>query len=283
MKIFKITEQLNGDYFTFYDNAQGTILREFEGFEYASVKVAIDDVAGPYGSVYITSKFGARRFAIKGDLISDTIYALRQRLQKALRQTGTIKLIQFTTYDDLELQCEAEVVSVVSPYTHKIHEYLIEFKAPDWRFYSQELITQEMGITSVLGGADIQLPETPVTIDDTPPAGTEINNIVINNGDEITDPIFRITGPGTNFTIENITSDKTLTLTSVIVGGDTVEIDVKNRTVIKNGTDNLYPDVDGDFWSLLPGENELRFFVESDDEIAVTKLEVIFRHAYSGI
>lgn len=283
MKIIKVTEQQSGNYFTFYDNYLGSILREFEGFEYPETKVAIDDVAGNYGSVYITSKFGRRRFAIKGELISDDVFSLRHTLQKATRQTGQLKLVQFTTYDDRLLQCEAEVVKVNMPYTHRIHTYLIEFIAPDWRFYSQELVTREMAVSTIMGGTSIPFTLIPVSLDATPPTESEITNIIINDGNEVTDPIFRITGPGTDFTIQNITSGKTLLLTDTLIADDVVEIDVKNRTVILNGTDNLYPSISGDFWSLEPGENEMRFFIESGSTNMVSKLEVIYRHAYSGI
>jgi hypothetical protein len=283
MKRITITEQQNNNSFTLHDNDIGTILRSFTGFEYADVKESIDDVAGDYGSTYITSKFGRRRFSISGDLVGSDVFLKRRTLSTALRQTGIIKLVKFTTYDDLDLQCEAEVVKQVNPYNHKVHTFLIEMVAPDWRFYSQEEIMQQLGVTVVPGGTDIPFEEIPVSIDATPPAGTEVTNIIINEGNEVTDPILKLYGPGTTFIMENITTGDTLTLSATIVEGDEVEINVKERTVIKNGVTNLYPDLTGDFWSLAPGENELRFFVNSGDEVGITKLEVIFRHAYSGI
>jgi hypothetical protein len=281
MKILTITEQQDNNTFTFYDNYLGTILRAFEGFEYADVRESIDDVAGNYGATYITSKFGKRRVSISGDLIDSDIFAMRRRLARALRQTGTMKLITFTTYDDLALQFEAEVVKALNPYTHKTHSFLIEMIAPDWRFYSQTLKEQIMGETILRGGTSIPaiIPMSfPVPTD---PA-TEINNIVINEGSETTDPIFTITGPGTDFTVGNVTTDQEFTLSSTLAGGDVIEIDVKTRSVIKNGTDNLYPDFTGDFWSLIPGENELRFFVGTD-LTADTNLKVSYRDAYGGI
>lgn len=281
MKIITITEQQDGNAFTFYDNSLGTILRAFEGFEYADVRESIDDVAGPYGSTYITSKFGRRRISISGDLVSSDVFTLRQSLSKALRQTGIMKLVKFTTYDDLNLQCEAEVVKVTNPYTHKVHSFLIEMIAPDWRFYSQELMSQDVGQTLVVGGTSI-----PATI----PMGfpvpsdpeTEINNIINNMGNEVTDPVFTIHGPGTNFTIGNITTGEEFVLTTVLTNTDEVVIDVKARTIVKNGTDNLYTDFSGDFWSLIPGENELRFLVDSG-LTTETNLNLSFRYAYSGI
>ncbi len=51
---------------------------------------------------------------------------------------------------------------------------------------------------------------------------------------------------------------------------------------VNHGTVNLYPDITGEFWSLVPGENELRFSVSSGADLN-TLLEVSFRDAYGGI
>lgn len=281
MKTLKITEQLNNDYFPFFDNENGTILRSFEGFEYASVQNSIDDVAGPYGSVYVNSKHGRRQVGITGDLVGADIYTNRSLLLRALRQTGTLKLIEFTTYDDLALQFEAEVVKFVLPYTHQIHTFLIELVAPDWRFYSQELKSFDIDQTLIKGGATIPT-EIPMPIDLDTSVDSEHVSILTNDGNEVTDPVITVTGPGTGFTMGNFTSDKSFVLSSTLSGGDEVIIDIKNRTVVKNGTDNLYPDITGDFWSLLPGDNELRFLVDSDatDD---TNLNFTYRDAYNGI
>ena len=171
------------------------------------------------------------------------------------------------------------MVKVLNPYTHSVHSFLIEFKAPDWRFYSQVLTSHDMGQTFVKGGGAI-----PMAIPWAIPVSTAsvIDKIVTNQGNEATDPIFTITGPGTTFTITNFTTGKTFILSTTLGAGDVVVIDIKNRTVILNGTDNLYPDITGDFWSLIPGENELRFFVTGGLTVD-TNLNLSYRDAYNGV
>ncbi len=140
---------------------------------------------------------------------------------------------------------------------------------------------QSLGQTFISGGAAI--PATiPMSLGVSLSSEQSSEKIVTNEGTESTDPVFTITGPGTNFTIGNATTDKEFILNSVLSGGDIVVIDIKNRTVVKNGTDNLYPDITGDFWSLVPGENELRFNVQSGADFD-TLLTVAFRDAYGGI
>jgi hypothetical protein len=280
MKQITILEQLNGDYFTLYDNAQGSTLNDFEGFEYATVVPSIDELAGDYGAVYINSKHSTRRLSIKGDLISSDVFTLRRTLLKALRQTGTIKLLSFITYDNLLLQTEAEVVKMTNPYNHSVHSFLIEFLAPDWRFYSQELHSVNLPKTIVSGGASIPFPTIPLSIPISVDATTL--HIITTAGNEATDPVFTITGPGENFIIENVTAGKQFILDYTLTSGQEVVIDVKNRTVVLDGTTNLYPFITGEFWSLLPGDNDLRFFISNGADVE-TNLNVVYRDAYNGI
>ena len=281
MKQITIVEQLDNNQFTLYDNKLGSILREFSGFEYPTVQESIDDVAGPYGSVYITSKYGRRPLSVLGDIVTADPYAMRRQLQKALRQTGTIKLLKFTTYDDLNLQCEAEVVKVRMPYTHTVHTFLIEFVAPDWRFYSQDLVSQDVGLTIIRGGFAIPT-AIPISFMSPSSESTLVNNIITNMGNEITDPVFTIHGPGNGFTIGNGTTEEQFVLDYLLGADDVVVIDVKRRTVVLNGVTNIYSAIDGDFWSIPLGESDLRFLV--DEGLTMnTNLNVAFRHAYAGI
>lgn len=282
MKNLTIIEQLDGNQFTFYDNRLGSILNGFEGFEYPTVRPSIDDVAGEYGAVYVNSKYGTRRAAVRGDLVSDDVFGDRRLLLKALRQTGEIKLIKFQTYDDLLLQFEAEVIKVANPYTHKVHSFLIELLAPDWRFYSQEQQAFLIDRTYLAGGTSIPA-IIPMSFPLSTNPETQINSIVTNAGSEVTDPEFLIDGPGEDFTIRNVTTDKEFTLATVLGATDQIIVDVRNRTAILNGTTNVYSDLGGELWSLVPGENEMRFFIGSGFSELQTSLIVRFRDAYGGV
>lgn len=271
------------DTFTFYNNAAGTILNRFEGFEYPSVIASIDDLSGPYGSTYITSKFGSRRFSISGDLVSADVFNLRIELLKAVRQTGVIKLIKFTTYDNRLLQTEAEVVKMVNPYNHSVHTFLIEMIAPDYRFYSQTEKNLPVSTSFLGGGVSIPFPEIPVSIEadvEDPEGGV---HFLTNEGNAPTDPVFKIYGPGTDFALHNIATDEVINIDTTLVEGDVLVINVKERTIVLNGTDNLYSAFSGDFFSLIPGENETRFFISSGFVDGTTRMEAIYRDAWDGI
>lgn len=282
MQSIKLINQTTNEYFVFYDNYLGTILHDFVGFESPEIKAAIDDVSGPLGAHYVTSKSGPRHVSFQADIVSSDVYTLRRTLSSVLRQTGQMKLIQFTTYDGLTLQFEAEVTKYLNPYTHGVHQLLIELLAPDFRFYSQIEHSYDLVQTIVQGGAAIPA-AIPLAI-----VGNASNllstRIITNAGNEETFPKFTIPGPGTGFTISNVVTGKSFVLSSTLTDSDTVVIDTHplKRTVVKNGTDNLYPDFSGDFWSLAPGENEINFIVGSGAGVT-TLLNNLFRDAYSGL
>ena len=193
-----------------------------------------------------------------------------------LTQEGTLKLIKFTTYDDLELQCEAEITKVIAPYTHSIHNYMIEAICPDWRFFSQTLKTYDTGETTVRGGMAI-----PARVPFDLQTGINSNNL-FNYGNEISDPIFTITGPGTGFAIGNSSTDEEFRLDLTLIAGDEVVVDVVERTVLKNGVLNVFPNFSGDFWRLKAGNNNLRFVIDSGSNVD-TNLHIEYRDAYNGI
>jgi hypothetical protein len=220
--------------FTFYDNANGTILRSFEGFEYPSVRDVIEDISGKGGATYVTSKFGRRLVSWSGDLVSSSVFTLRRTMLEALRQQGRMKLIKFTTYDDLALQFEAEITKVLNPYTHSIHSFLIEAVAADWRFFSQAEVEDEVEDGAV--------------------------GVISNLGNEETDPVFRIDGPGTSFFVDTWKYRKKITIDYTKVEDDETDFpflvshtDTDLAKALASGYDIVFTDASG---NKLPHEIE---------------------------
>jgi len=240
MKQITVLDEITAKTFTFYDNANGIILREFEGFDYPAVREVIEDVSGPMSSVYITSKFGRRRFSWAGDIVDADVFSIRRQMLEPMRQQGTLKLITFTTYDDLALQCYAEIVKVVNPYNHMLHSFLIEAIAPDWRFFSQTEHTND---------------------------SADVEQTLNNAGTEETDPIFYIEGPFTSATVANLSTSKEFTIendgyTDVAAAGEHVKINVATREVLLvdalGDETSIFSDFTGDFFTLIPGDNLIR-------------------------
>lgn len=274
MKEITILNQIDSNQFTFFDNASDTILREFEGFEYANVRNSIEDVGGNKSAVHVNSLFGVRNFAFTGDLVGASIMTLRRSLLNCLG-IGSLKLVKFTTYDDLELQCEAELTKINNPYTQQIHTFNLKFVAPDFRFYTQELFTFTAAPTTVQGGVNI-----PADIPFNFTMGGGVSNIVQNNGNEETDPFITIHGPGTSFRVINQDTGEEFTVTQTLTSSEYLTIDVKKQEVIFAGN-KIMNSFSGDFFKIIPGSNTIGFIVVGNG--ANTLLTINWRDAYNSL
>lgn len=254
MKQLKITDVTNNKSFTFYDNSNGVIMREFEGWEYAAPIVSIEDVAGARSAVFVNSKFGRRRVSFIGDLVDEAVFTQRRQMLAAMRQGAGLKLIEATTYDDLLIRFYAEVTKVVAKYTHQIHTYLIELTAPDWRFYSQTL------------NSDTVAPSSTVDME--------------NGGTEITPGIFTITAPGNDITVTNLTTGEEFNVGNLTAGQEVV-VNTETHEVTLDG-DPANSIFTGEFFSLVPGTNSIKLTVPSGSD-GSTLLQVDWRDAYNGI
>lgn len=273
MKQIILTDGVNE--FTFNDNADGTILRKFEGFEYPDTRLVMEDIPVRDGSLYIGSRFGRRRLSWEGDIVDEDKFLKRRSLLQAL-SVGELKTLKFITYDDLELQAEIEIIKLLMPYTHQIHSYMVEAVSPDFRFFSQVLKSLDTGITEIGGGMAISAPiPAPIGGTSTTPLNAE------NEGTIYTHPIFTIRGPGTDFKVKNITNGENFELDLTLLTSEFVDVNTLNRTILK-GNQNVFGSFSGDWIRLEVGDNNFTFSVQSGDTNN-TKLFIEYRNAYLGV
>lgn len=91
-------------------------------------------------------------------------------------------------------------------------------------------------------------------------SGIEVCN---NAGTAEAIPVLRIDGPCTTPSLINETTGKTLTLDYTLASGEYLLIDFYERTVLLDGTASRFYAKRGDWWGLAPGDNEIRFAVQS--------------------
>lgn len=174
---------------------------------------------------------------------------------KVLRQSGAMKLLKFTTLDDLTLQAYIEILSVRHPYSGLVRPFLIEMVAPDWRFYSQTEVSQNI-VPSV-------------------------SEVVTNSGNDVSQPVLRIHGPITMATIQNLSTGEQADITYTLINGEYIDIDTLNRTVELDDGTAIFSAFSGEFPKLEPGDNTISLLVTGGD--GNTSLDVIYRHAYNGV
>lgn len=255
MKVLTITDVENAITYTFENSkADGGLINQVEGFEYPSALVSVEDIANNGGAIEVNSKFGRRTCSFVYRLTCDVLVG-RRSILAALRQTGYLKLVKFTTLDDLDLQFYAYITQVLAPYTSMQKPILIGMVAPDWRFFDQTLQTESIN-----------------------PAATET---LTNDGNEQTNPIMRVYGPFSTATVTNLNNSETFTLSDAVTNGHWVEIDTQAHTVITDLGASAYGSWSGDFMRLVPGDNDIMFTATGAS--GVCRLEVDWRDAYNGI
>lgn len=262
-----------------FDNTKA-LIQTLNGFEFYDHRAVIEDVPGRDGSLFVENRAGRRRIAWDGKLIGTSLNDWLSERRKVFGAVDRgLQTIKFQTEDGLALQVSALVDKVLLPMTSdsvQHGQYSIEAVAPDWRLYGQTLNTINTAVTTLSGGTAIP---TPVPVSLVAPAVARPS--AFNSGNESTPPTLTIKGPGTGFTVQNVTTGQFFLLNVTLTASDTVTIDVVNRTVLQ-GTTNVYGNFTGDWWFLQPGGNEINFITTSGSD-ATTKLTVSYRDAYKGI
>jgi Phage tail protein len=108
-----------------------------------------------------------------------------------------------------------------------------------------------------------------------------------NTGDENSWPIWTITGPGDNFKLKNLTTNKTLDIGAYfIIAGEVITIDTRpsglsRRTITSNVAGNLYTrlTVTSAMWPLIPGSNQISIEMGTASA-GVTSVQMARRQKY---
>jgi hypothetical protein len=100
-----------------------------------------------------------------------------------------------------------------------------------------------------------------IDYDASPPASATMS--VTNEGTVESPLTLRIDGPCTNPQLRNVTVGRTIALVCTLLTGEYITIDTGARTILLNGTTNVYSFLDftnSQWWTLLQGLNQLEFY-----------------------
>lgn len=153
-----------------------------------------------------------------------------------------------------------------------------QFTAYDPVIYSQT--TNSHSAIAVPGGGGATFPlEFPITFTTQNTGTVNVNN----SGNIATYPIITLSDLLTSPTITNVTTGEYFQLNETFDVGDSVIINMKERTAVLNGVTSLLTDiVDGStWWSLNPGTSTVRINTGATSDTGT--LAISWRDAYSGI
>lgn len=243
-----------------------------------------------HGTVDGTRWYGARVFDMAGRIVGadhEAMWAALDDLKGALalgvgadvtlrfRRTGLAFLerasVRVSGALDAPLASELGAAPMV--------RFAVALEAPDPRIYSDTESTGSYDPTDA-GTGGLTFPLTfPLEFDASAGAGT----LQVENAGTIGTPaVLTITGPVVNPIIDNETAGLSIYTRNLdLAAGETVELDTLSRTVLLGGTTPRPDLVDvslTDWWTLLPGVNQLRLR-GSGMSAGATELAVTYRSA----
>lgn len=159
------------------------------------------------------------------------------------------------------------------------NSYQVTFRATRPFFLGTET-DETQQVTSSAYGVVVPAP-VPAPLTSTVASSSPTDPLTVtNNGSANAHPVFTITGPGTNFTISNSTTGHSMTIETTKAAGESISIDIWNRTITSGGS-SLRDDLKtGSSWIYLqPGTNTLTFSVDSGSTTD-TQLRTVFNDTY---
>jgi hypothetical protein len=248
---------LGGDAYALHDPV--------EGLEAPSFRVSDYDKPGEDGGVVSASLHGLRGITLNGKVNGAdhaTYEANRRALEAACALARdshgfpVLKLLEITTLGGSSYFTYVQVKKLQLPIGRGTTPlFLIQLVAPDPRLYL--VGEQSTGVVSLpTGGGFLVAFVLPVT--SSPSSGGA--GSVSNSGNVLTYPKITLAGQLTNPYLLNSTTGESFQLNHTINGGETVVIDMAEKTIMLGSTPLLTAKADGStWWGLQPGTNLISF------------------------
>lgn len=258
----------------------------WEGLGFPELRLSNYVRPGEHGAFVSNNLYGGRRIFLRGTIHGTNLTTYETARREFIKNLALTKdasniiqpiVLKMTTMDDLALQVDVHVKDYRLEKTNLFaDEFYLDLYAPDFFLESQSLSSSTVLRSS--GGGAIYPVIYPVVYSATT-GGTEI---IINNGTAEAYPIITINGPITNPIIENSTVDRYIELTVTLGSGETVTIDMRNRTILK-GSQSIIGDKSGGskFWYLESGSNTIRFLTSNTGDTG--NIQIGYRDSYLGI
>ena len=249
------------------------------------VVISEDEVPGQDGARLRQTRFGPHDFTIKMVITEASEALLRtairarvsamnpKRGEGILRVTsplGDVREIQCSVIDGMGLEEKPEMSGP------QMQMALVTFHATDplWRDQSDTSASYNVGdAPSFFPIFPIRLTSSQIVVDE----------IILNDGDDEMWPVWTLLGPGSGIALRNVTTGKSLVLSTTLLAGESIVIDTQPnyKTVkLQDGT-NLWPDVDvtSSLWPLVEGSNAIRLEM-SGATIGASVLQVNYRRKW---
>lgn len=261
----------------------GYLLGNTSGFDYPITDIDIRDRGNYIGAELGSYLYGRRVMTLEGEIVgadADDYEDKRRALEQALDVMIGLQTFTITTRGGIIVQTDA-IINKKPELPYQKGQIIrgafqIELSSP----YPFFLGTTEQSteVSHFIGGGGALPARLPFSLG----SGGSGATTIVNAGNGQAYPVIRLYGVITNPSITNVTTGKSLSFTySLASSTDYIEIDTFYRTVKLNGITNIRQYLSGDWWSLIQGNNSIKF--RGSDYSASAVAVITYRDTYIGI
>lgn len=260
-------------------------LTDLSGFDSPDVRESADDLVQQDGGIHGDFFYGRRPITLSGIILNPSSaddrnqkWTKLQRASNAMRADAVLSW-QLAGGEQQFMSVRRQQPLRLSGGWQK--EFQLSMVAADPRVYSQALNSNNVNLSGGGGSGGFAFDASFSLAFGLAVVSGQM--MLTNAGDFTTYPVFVITGPVTNPTIQNFTLGRTLYLTYSLAAGEQLVVDTLNHTVLLGGTATRYSAVDfarssADWLPLAPGVNDIR--LAADAFSAGANLAVTWRDAW---
>lgn len=258
-----------------------------QGLESPAMRVSAYDKPGEDGAVISAMFYGSRNITLSGFIKGATSAIYEANCVAFLAACATKKdtfgypvatRITFTTLAGTTYYFDAYLKPPIMDYDKiNYRRYLLNMVTADPYIYSSG--AKSTTISRAIGGGAVVPFIVPVTL--APSSGG--SGTAVNSGNGTSYPILTLTGPLTNPYISNATAGKVMQLIYTIASGNTVVINMSQKTIMLNGSSSLLSTktVDSEWWALVANSNSIQFSTSTTADTGYLKID--YNDAYLGI
>lgn len=263
-------------------------LTSIEGLSAPDIRTASNNYSGLDGGYVSAQLFGMREITLTGFYIGKTCEQATNLRVNLMSQLIIRYLfpVMITTFDNQHFFCEGYITDIKTNIdTPKSAQFQITLTCPDPLIYdggdgktSDSAWMEQLVHKEIPGGFVIKY-HVPVPWD----AGQPVS-IIKNMGSIYAQPIITLRGIYHNPRITNMTTNKFMQINyNNPVANDVIEIDMKDRTIIRNGG-SIMADrtTDSSWFTLEPGDNKL-VLTTNDDKNDMNYVNIKWKNGFMGI
>ncbi len=263
-------------------------LQEIEGLDAPEFRVSASEKPGEDGGIVTSAFYNSRLVTLTG-IVSGASPAAYEQARRALAFVCRVRRdntgfpvavpVELETTGGETYTMDAFVKSFrITSTQQTFGKFLIVLLVPSPYLYGAELLSSGQISGPIGGGAT--WPVTWPMVFEVSSGGTVS---IYQQGNADSHPLITFRDALTNPRIYSQERGKFMQLNTVMSTGDTVVIDMADKTIVKNGTSSLLTakTSDSDWFSLVSGYNTLQFTTSSTSDTGT--VEVTAKPAYLGL